>query len=930
MEKSVKSKFVWICLLLGAMLMASTVLQAQPYGRVAGRVLATTGEYLIGANVFLKGTSMGATSDREGKYSIENVPAGTYTLTVGYIGYEAFSAEITVASGSTVQQEAKLKVSYLKGEEVVVRGLREGQIKALSQQRTSPGIENVVSEEQMQRFPDLNTADVLQRIPAISVVRDQGEGRYVQIRGTEARLSAVSVNGERITAPDGGERYVGMDVISATQAASIEVVKALTPDVDADAIGGSVNIITRSAFDSDKPFLHVQGGSGYSDQLGKPLWQGVFTYGTQLGAEKKIGLTVTGNYDYSKRSTWDNESTWDEAKTSTGATIPFALVDLDLRDYIVKRERWNVAGSLEFRPSANNQFFLRGMYNNRDDYEYRRRLYVRPSKGTFLDETHVSNAKVYNELKDRLERQNITSVSAGGIHNMGRLALDYTVAYSRGETKKPDETDPLFQMVKKMNITLDLTNTDTPQYKITSQGADYNQFNPGNFRVDKVKWNNDDATDKDVLGAVNLKYAYRLGSLPSELKFGGKMHMREKKKDQLRWIYEWNGSNYRMMTNFVGDTNVTIQNGAYKIGPTIDGGKFRADFKALKDNPAGYDGAIDQENTDAANFTADENIYAYYAMNTVTKGNLMALFGFRHEFTSETNKSNQVLLDVDGNYVSTTPQEAKKSYNNLMPMAHVRYRLTPMTNIRLAATTGIARPNFFDVVPYRRVLPEDEEVYEGNSTLKPTTATNLDLMAEHYFQGIGIISGGFFYKKLNNIIFTQTTKIRGGAYNGYDYFQPVNGGNSSLTGYELNWQQQLTFLPGFLSGLGLYANYTHTKSKAEVGGRLERPELPGQAADVANFAVSYEKYGFTGRFSVNYHGKFIEEVGVDAEHDRIYQEHLQMDFSASQKVYKGLAMYVEVLNLNKEPMIYYMGQKTRPIQREFYSWWMHGGVKFDM
>ncbi|MDZ7260925.1 MAG: carboxypeptidase-like regulatory domain-containing protein, partial [candidate division KSB1 bacterium] len=354
-EKSTKSKLGGICLVLTiltlfSMMLIPEVLPAQTKGRITGRVTdANTGDFLPGANVFLKGTSLGAATDRAGKYRIENVPPGTFTLAVSYIGYEDFSTEITVTAGSTVEQDAALKVSYVEMEAVVVHGLREGQIKALSQQRTAPNIQNVVAEEQMQRFPDLNMAEVLQRIPAVSIVRDQGEGRYVQIRGTEARLSAVSVNGERITAPDAGERYVGMDVISATQAASIEVVKALTPDMDADAIGGSVNIVTRSAYDSDKPFLHVQTGSGYSEQLGKPLWQGVFTYGTRFGPDQKFGLTVTGNYDYSKRSTWDNEPSYDEIETTNAGTIPIALVDLALRDYIVKRERWNVAGKLDFR-----------------------------------------------------------------------------------------------------------------------------------------------------------------------------------------------------------------------------------------------------------------------------------------------------------------------------------------------------------------------------------------------------------------------------------------------------------------------------------------------------------------------------------------------------------------------------------------------------
>ena len=922
-------KLLYFMILIFIFVSSSNYLFAQAKGRIVGRVTdASSGSYLPGANVMLKGTTFGAATDREGRYQIENAPPGTFTLVVSYIGYDEYSTEVTVTVGSTVKQDVSLKPSYIEMGEVTIVGMREGQIKALSQQRTADNIKNVVAEEQMQRFPDLNTAEVLQRIPGISIERDQGEGRYIHIRGTDSRLSSVSVNGERIASPEDGERYVGMDVISASQVASIEVVKAITPDMDADAsIGGSVNLVTRSAFDSDKPVLQIQTGSGYSNQLGKPLWQGAFIYGTKFGPDQKFGLTVTGNYDYSKRSTWDNEMEWGEGQDVNENTVdPFALITLDLRDYIVKRERWNVATNLEFRPNANNQFNIRGMYNNRDDNEYRRNLVIEMDDKEFTDATHNSKAAVLRALKDRLERQNILSLSAGGLHNMGNLNLDYTLAYSRGQTKKPDETDPEFEMNEEPTIALNLSNLNTPQYSFPELASGY-ELSADNFALKEVAWNNDNTTDEDVLGAVNLKYSYQLGNFPSALKFGGKAHIRKKDKNFQRWVYEWTGDEDLLMTPFVGDRNTSILDEVYKLGPAIDGDKFRKEFKAQKDKL--FEGVLDREESDAANYTAEENIFAYYAMNTLNSNKWMALIGFRHEFTNLDNKSNDVQLDAEGEYVSTTPVKAKHNYNNFLPMAHLRYRLTPLTNIRAAFTMGVARPNFYDLVPYRIIFPEDEEILLGNSELEPTTATNLDLMAEHYFQGIGIVSGGVFYKMLDNIIYPWTTNLEGGNYDGYKQTQATNGGSSTLWGIELNWQQQLTFLPGALNGLGVYANYTHTKSEADVGGRLERSVLPGQAGDVANFAISYEKYGFMGRLSLNYHGKFLSEVGDDKDYDIYYRKHTQLDFSASQQLYKGVHVYLEVLNLTNEPLIYYMGKESRPIQREFYSWWMHGGLKYQ-
>jgi TonB-dependent receptor len=206
---------------------------------------------------------------------------------------------------------------------------------------------------------------------------------------------------------------------------------------------------------------------------------------------------------------------------------------------------------------------------------------------------------------------------------------------------------------------------------------------------------------------------------------------------------------------------------------------------------------------------------------------------------------------------------------------------------------------------------------------------NFDLLGEHYFQGIGILSGGVFYKKLNDIIYPSIFEMAGGDYDGYLVEQAIQGEKATLFGFELNWQQQLTFLPGFLNGFGIYANYTYTTSDADVSGREGVP-LPGQAGNVANFAVSYEKGGFSGRVSMNYHGSYLDALGEDEDHDVFYDNHLQWDISLSQRLFGGMQVYAQAINLNNVPLRYYIGKTDRPIQREFYSWWIHAGIKYTL
>lgn len=902
---------------------------AQTKGKITGRVTdASTNDKLPGANLFLKGTNYGAASDRTGQFRIDNVIPGSYELVCSYMGYDKFSTEVNVTAGGVTEVYVELKSSYVEMEEIVVQGERQGQVKALSQQRTSNTIKNVVSEEQMQRFPDLNTAEVLQRIPAVSIERDQGEGRYVLVRGTEARLNSMTVNGERLPSPDGGERAVPMDVISSEQLASIEVTKALTPDMDGDAIGGSVNLVTKSAFDYQGRYFNISTGGGYGDLMGKPLYQGGFTYADQFGANKNIGLTVSGSYYQSNRGSHNNEMEWGSEDDVNDNEIPWALQNIELRDYDVKRDRYGLTSNLDYQMNDNSLMFLRGMFNKRTDLERRNRLRIRPEKGDYNSATEIFEGAIDRELKDRTENQTIYNVAAGGKHNFNKFDLDYTVSYSYAEEEKPELLESAFELDEDADMRLNLSDTDLPKYTITNLNNGY-ELNSANYELDEIVYEENLTTDKDFTTSFNIKYPYLLKGFSSDLKVGAKLRMKSKEQNDKAWEYGWEGDDDILMSQFKGDAPPDdFLDGNYNLGFRLDPDKMRDFFEANRDVEGKFEGEVNREDTDAATYTANENLYAYYGMTTVNMDNLMILAGVRHELLQIDYTGNDVQIDEDGDYESTTEVKEDKLIQHVLPMIHLRYRLSPATNIRTAFTSSISRPNYYDLVPYRFVVREDEEMLLGNPKLEPTTAYNFDLLAEHYFQGIGIISGGFFYKSLDKIIYEYTYEQSGGAFDGFEITQPVQGKSATLYGIEVNWQQQLTFLPGFWNGLGIYANYTYAKSSADLPDR-DDTTLPGQAGNVANFAISYEKYGFSGRVGLNYHGKFISEIGEDEDHDIYYDNHLQLDISATQNITKGLQVYFQAINLNNEPLRYYIGETSRPIQREFYSWWMHAGLKYS-
>ncbi|MBD3170274.1 MAG: TonB-dependent receptor [candidate division Zixibacteria bacterium] len=929
-------------LFIGAVMVFAVLLSASWLGAATlkGYVRdANTGEVLYGASVYVKGTQYGAPTDRTGRYSIPNLPPGEYTVVYSYLGYDEMSKTVDLGSGEAVIENITLEPRLVEMEPVFVVGMRQGQTKALNQQRTAENIKNVVAADLIGRFPDPNSAEALQRIPSLSIQRDQGEGRYVLIRGTEARLNSVMINGERIPSPEGDIRSVALDVIPADVLSSIEVNKAITPDMDADAIGGSINLVTKNAFDFEGPVLKASLGSGYNDIVGDAIYQNSLTYGNRFGEGKKFGLLVNASYYKTNRGSDNNEMSWadtgdiEDIEEDNGIDIPSGanvINELDLRDYVLTRERLGLSANFDYRPDENNSFYIRSLYNRFGDSEHRRRMVV-----VFDDASSYSNvgnssgnlteATFERELKDRYEVQRIYSISGGGRHLFSNMELDYNLSFSHAEEEEPDRRDINF-VQEGVDLNYNTSDTDLPKFEVTGGGDPYD---PSLYEFDELVLSDNLTTDEDITGEVNFQLPYKFNEIPGKLKLGVKYRGKTKDRENDIRVYDGYAGDLSLADVAGGFEDKDFMGNEYEIGLSPDPNNVKSmvdnnlsDFELNEDDT--------REESDGESYEASEDVFAGYLMTQVYFGKLMVLPGVRVEMTQLDYTGNEIVFNEDGDYEATNEVQADDDYMNILPMVHFKYELNKRTNLRLAFTNTIARPNYFDLVPYRYVNREDEELERGNSELDPTTAYNIDFMVEHYLPSLGLVSAGVFYKQLNDYIYMRVSDGTG-AFDGYEVLQPVNGESATLYGFEVAWQQQLTFLSGFLNGFGVYANYTYTDSEAEFPDREgEKATLPGQAEHVANFALSYEKYGFSGRLAVNYHGKYIEEVGGSPEDDVYYDNHLQLDVSASQRIVPGLYGFVEVLNLTDSPLRYYQGSEDRPIQREFYSYWAHVGLKFEL
>jgi TonB-dependent receptor len=332
---------------------------------------------------------------------------------------------------------------------------------------------------------------------------------------------------------------------------------------------------------------------------------------------------------------------------------------------------------------------------------------------------------------------------------------------------------------------------------------------------------------------------------------------------------------------------------------------------------------------DAEEFDGTERVAAGYAMAEIYAGpKLYVLPGVRYEYTSADFVGRDVRFAPAGAWLGTDPLGTTATYGIALPSVHLKYAATPTTNLRFAVTRSLARPNYYDVVPYRALDDNASTIALGNADLRPTLSWNVDALGERYFTSVGVVSAGVFYKRLTDYIYAFTLQQSIGGTQ-YQVTQPQNGDTASVRGIELALQNQLRFLPAPFDGIGLYANYTFSDSTAHFPQHQGASTLPGQSKHVGNVAVSYEKRGFSGRVSVNFHGSYIDVVGADNTQDRFYDTNSQLDMAVTQRLTRNLRVYVEGLNLNDSLLRYYQGVPDRPLQEEHYHWSTNVGLKVE-
>lgn len=935
------------CLLLTL----SFIALAQQHGVISGRVQeALTKASLPGATVRLNNGNRYTISGQNGDYEFLNVPAGSYEMEVVYMGYQTVKQLVQVASGENTVVNFVLEDGSVTMDEVLVMGDRlRGQARALNQQKNKSNITNIISSDQVGRFPDANIGDALRRVPGITMQNDQGEARNIIVRGLSPELNSVTLNGDRIPSAEGDNRRVQMDLIPSDMISTIEVNKTLTPDMDADAIGGSVNLITRASPNGQRISATLAGG--YNPLHQTPIYTGAFVYGNRFAANK-FGMVLSGSYNNNQLGSEGLEGEWKQDKDGNAW-----LSREDVRRYNVQRVRRSIAGAFDYKINDNHSLYANVMYNWRDDWENRYR--VRTDMKLLDEDLGVAGGfkldKISRETKGgignksvdyaRLEDQRVQNYSLGGNHLFGTsLDMDWAVSYAKASEDRPHERYINYEYESEDDLIIQ----QVPSSKDRPLDLVFDRPNAGLSQLDAISENHD-YTDETEFGAkLNFRVPFSLiDDQKGRLRFGARLRLKEKERKNEFFEYAPQSDAY----NLLGGVQTVNWTGSFEPGNQYAPGLF-ADKRLLGDFNLTDASQFERESKPdeflAVNYEAKERITAaYIRWDQDFNNKLSMILGARVEHTS---------IDYTGNVVANEEELAgtrsvENSYTNVLPGLTLKYVPQEDLVLRAAVTTGLARPNYYSIAPYVQSIVDDGLVAAGNPDLKATYAWNFDLMAEKYFKSVGILSGGIYYKNLKNFIYKYSNRNYTAAAFAHDFpgagnlipegetwrfVQDRNGDNVEVYGFEVAIQRQLDFLPGkFLKGFGVYANYTFTKSRAKgiadaEGNPRGNMTLPQTAPHMVNGSLSWENKRFSARVSANYTAAYIDEIGSDAFSDFYYDSQFFLDANASYRFGKYMRLFIEANNLTNQSLRYYWGASNRPMQNEFYKPRYNLGLKFDL
>lgn len=933
---------------------------------------AATGQNLEGARVVLKGTGRETLTDQQGVYRFDNVPAGAAVLQVSYTGLQPVEQAVQVTStGPTQRHDIGLTADIYQMSKFVVAGEREGQAQAITLQRNSDGIKSIVSADAFGGLAG-NPAELIARLPGIEGESVGGDVRYIRVRGLSQNLSSITMDGNRIAdgasaTAGGGTREFQFQTISSDAIERIEVVKLPTPDIDGDSIGGNINMVTKSAFDST-PERRIRGSLGYiwraTDDRDRPRPNLSLSYSEVFAGR----FAVAVNAGYRAHASIAEQTTQTHQQLPAGVTGPAYTHTFTFTDFRNIRKRSGLSVRFDYKFSDTSRYYVNWQYNKHVEHEDDAEANFATNQGiaagtapnftgtngiipgytdTVTEVRAVNNSVVTLSSENLYKDGRTANLNAGGVHRYRTLEVTYDAYISSSKANYAGTATPSF-IARNIGWRLDRSeNAYLPAITQTAgpDWTDISTYTQNSFNIARrAMW------DEYVGASLNAKKSFDT-RFPTYVKTGWRLREQTRRNVNTPFSGTYvgpdgvmgpnpaqGGRNDDNLEQFMERRTLPGDLGRYPNLPFPRVvGKGRTFWTALEENPA-----LLQQNL-AANLQAElqgntrfeETIDAYYLMGNVSFGRLSLLTGARIETTDvEAEGARQQITPAEAALRTAwgsrplTDEETRRrtlaefgsrvtrtgEMRHVLPGVHFKYSPFPNSVVRLGWARNIGRPSIGQLIPTTTINDEARTVRTSNPELKPQIADNYDLSLEYYFEPAGVVTAGVFYKDIESFIYEAGGATIpagqdngfGGEFAGYTLTTHYNGGQGKVKGLELSYNQQFTFLPGWLKGFGAFANYTRMEAEGNYGsggaiGLAPTPKIPGFNPLNANVGLSYIRNKLTLRAQWNYRGRYL--LTFNANESRLVYARARdtLGIKTAYRFNRRFEAYFDVVNLLSEP-----------------------------
>ena len=963
---------------------------AQGSGSLKGHIYdKNSGDGLPGANVIIKGTSLGSATAFDGSYNVRNIPAGRHEVKISYIGYAGVTVSIDIIADSTIERDFRLAGETVEGEEVVITAQAMGQDAAINQQLSSNTITNVVSSARIKELPDVNAAESIGRLPGVAINRYGGEATAVAIRGLSPKYNTVTINGVAMPATGNEDRSVDLSMVASNMLDGIELKKANTPDMDADALGGTVDLRLREAPEGFQANGQLQGGyTKLQDYTGNYL--------IQVGAsdrffDNKLGIIGTFNTDRNNRSA-------DKLNASyrTSAAVQ-TLSDIIVDNFTVREDQ---AFKTRYGGSLLGDYVIpNGKISANGFYSYSKLDLT--SRADLMDFTHNSH---YYDMQANISQTSLYVAGTGVKQDFGWIKYDFGGALTGSNMDNPE--DYRWRFAQENTASSGKPTAATPLYDAWQMES----VDSSTTGLAYIYQYGTKLYEKQKLISLNVELPYQLSKdLSGYVKVGGKLKWLDRLFDQeqygcanLQYGGSWTGAVSQLVKRaeqmYPSDFNAQAEStliagkhvwpitrfldnfgrddfldGRYSMGIVYSQDLMMKLTNSLRTLDSRYWQyyAIGSRGSD---YTGYERYQAAYAMATLNIGQEITLLGGVRYDGDYTIYQGQSFRDVVVNgWSQQLPADVQyntntRSNNFLLPMVHLKFQPYDWMILRLAATETVTRPDYSMYAPITSINSYQSYVKAANGELKDSRSKNLDASLSLHEQHLGLLTVSPFYKEIEDLImFTTVTrmdtsimKVFPGELNIPSSWMPSapqvdtwmnNDSPARYKGIELDWQTHFWYLPSVLQGLIFNMNYTYIESTIDVQkfkvyqttrfvpprsyvttfnlvDTMRTARMVDQPTHIMNMTLGYDYEGFSVRVSYLWQSDRVTYVGDTEYTDSFTSSYDRWDIAVQQRFGNNIQLYLNFNNINNKHDESLQGHNaTSPTSLQYYGPTIDLGVR---